>query len=81
MDLSFKRLEQDRSGTTIPSDLAVLLVGISARQAISPTARVETALAAAGSVDSGSLPTAGAFNPPMARLIAQWREDRQDGQE
>lgn len=75
MDLSFKRLEQDRSGTTMPPDLAVLLVGISARQATSPTARIEAALAANQSAVADPLPVAGAFDLPMARVIAQWRED------
>ncbi len=44
MDLSFSRFEADATVVALPPDLAVLMVGIAARQAASPTALVQGGL-------------------------------------
>ena len=41
MDLSFSRFDRDTELTVLPPDLAVLMVGATARQAASPTAAVQ----------------------------------------
>lgn len=44
MDLSFSRFEADVQIVALPPDLAVLMVGVAARQAASPTAQVQARL-------------------------------------
>ncbi len=44
MDLSFARLDRDCTAVVLPTELAVLMVGIAARQAASPTARAQARL-------------------------------------
>ena len=52
MDLSFARLDRDVAVTAMPTELAVLLVGVAARQAASPTACIQTRLALAVPADA-----------------------------
>ena len=75
MDLSFSRFVSDGEVTALPGDLAVLMVGVAARQAASPTA---LAHAGCGAAALGALPFApgdGAFNQPVAQLLAQWKQE------
>ena len=69
MDLSFARFEQDATVTVLPPDLAVLLVGVAARQAASPTALVQTRLERAIPADALFAPAHGAFNIAVADLL------------
>ena len=78
MDLSFARfdrVEQDVVTTALPLDLALLLVGIAARQATSPTAALQQRQSS-GTI--GSTPFAspsGAFNAGTAASIAGWKQE------
>ena len=88
LDLSFPRFDRPRFDravevTALPADLAVLMVGVAARQAASPTA---VTLARAGarsearfvlaSFDTRLLaPLDGAFNGPMAAALTRWRDE------
>lgn len=81
MDLSFAVFDRRREVTLLPGDLAVLMVGVAARQAASPTAAVHAGVArdCAGrwrpSGDPVLLaPLHGAFNGPLAALIVRWSE-------
>ena len=79
MDLSFPRFDRDAEVTVLPADLAVLMVGITARQAASPTAaaqaRASTRFVLA-SFDSRLLaPLHGAFNGPMAAALTGWKDE------
>ncbi len=55
MDLSF-RFDRDITVTAIPTELAVLMVGVAVRQAASPTARLQSDL-------DRRLPGGGLFAP------------------
>ena len=68
MDLSFTRFE-GRQVQALPGDLAVLLVGIAARQAVSPTARLHAALLAGTARRAWYRPRSGAFNAAVADLL------------
>ncbi|WP_260597731.1 hypothetical protein [Sphingomonas endolithica] len=74
MDLSFTRFEHDAPLVTLPSDLAVIMVGIVARQAASPTALSQSALLPPVAEDLLS-PAHGAFNADVAALLAQVDEE------
>ena len=76
MDLSFPGFDKDREVVRLPDDLAVLLNGIAARQAVSPTARGERALPGMGDADLRLLaPLDGAFNGPMAAALMRWKDE------
>ena len=68
MDLSFSRFEADVTVTALPPDLAVLMVGVAARQAASPTAMLQARLPALFSRNDWFTPAHGAFNP----VVADW---------
>ena len=74
MDLSFPRFDRDVELTVLPGDLAVLIVGIAARQAASPTAVVQAAFAREQSDPKLFAPLHGAFNGPMATALMRWKE-------
>lgn len=74
MDLSFSRFEADASVTVLPPDLAVLMVGIAARQAASPTALVQTHLVPAFSHVNWFAPEHGAFNHAVAEMLTRDKE-------
>ncbi len=74
MDLSFHRFEADAQAIVLPPDLAVLMVGIAARQAASPTALFHTRLLATTSTESWFAPASGAFNAAMAKMLTHWKE-------
>lgn len=66
MDLSFARFQQYAQVTMLPPDLAVLLVGVAARQAASPTAIAQARIDRNWSNDSALLRAPGAFNRAVA---------------
>ena len=75
MDLSYLRFEHDASVAILPPDLAVLLVGVAARQAASPTAAVQNRLAPVIALESVFHPVSGAFDEEVARRLAEgWQE-------
>jgi hypothetical protein len=69
LDLSFARFEQDATVTVLPPDLAVLLVGVAARQAASPTAIIQTIIDRRVPAGDRFLPAHGAFEPGVADLL------------
>lgn len=71
MDLSFQRFDKDTQVSALPHDLAVLLVGVAARQAASPTASVQARLATTTSAEALFAPRHGAFNAAMAAMLKQ----------
>lgn len=75
MDLSFARLERDVAITAMPTELAVLLVGVAARQAASPTARAQARLALSAPVEQLLAPVHGAFHRAAALALARRREE------
>jgi hypothetical protein len=75
VDLSFSRFEHDASVAILPADLAVMMVGIAARQAASPTALFQSRLLETPAVTANLFaPLHGAFNVGMASAIIRWRE-------
>lgn len=74
MDLSFSRFEADAGVTVLPPDLAVLMVGIAARQAASPTALRHAHLRPAFSHQSWFAPEHGAFNLSVAKMLTRGQE-------
>lgn len=70
MDLSFSRFEADTTVVALPPDLAVLMVGVAARQAASPTAQAQSRLVAADRQADWFAPAHGAFNLAVAELLA-----------
>lgn len=75
MDLSFARLDRDFAVTAMPTELAVLLVGVAARQAASPTARVQARLMAAPPMDVLLAPVHGAFHRLTALTFTRWKQE------
>ena len=69
MDLSFSRFEADVTVTALPPDLAVLMVGVAARQAASPTARMQARLPAGGLRDDWFAPAHGSFNRQVEHML------------
>lgn len=57
----------------MPIELAILLVGVAARQAASPTARAQARLAIALPVDSLLAPVHGAFHRAAALALTRWQ--------
>lgn len=74
MDLSFSRFEADANVTVLPPDLAVLMVGIAARQAASPTALLHAHLVPTFRHRSWFAPEHGAFNLSVAEMLTRERE-------
>lgn len=75
MDLSFPGFDRNTEVTQLPGDLAVLMVGIAARQTASPTAVAQARFGRIGHPSRLLQPLDGAFNGPTAALLAQWRVD------
>ena len=75
MDLSFARLDRDVAVTAMPIELAVLLVGVAARQAASPTARIQARLSMAAPVDALLAPLHGAFHRAAALALTRWQQE------
>lgn len=75
MDLSFTRFVSDAEVSLLPGDLAVLMVGVSARQAASATALAQAGLARAAPPPDPFAPADGAFNGAVATLIGGWKQE------
>jgi len=73
VDLSFSRFEHDSRVTGLPPDLAVLMVGVSARQAASPTAMIHARLTPVQIATSLFAPAHGAFNGAVAAMFTRWK--------
>lgn len=71
MDLSFARLDSEVAVTALPTELAVLLVGVTARQAASPAARVAALIAGRFSATPLLAPPHGSFNAATAALLSR----------
>lgn len=80
MDLSFAPFDRHHEVTLLPGDLAVLMVGVAARQAASPTARAQVLAGPAAQPDSQAAdprllePPNGAFHGGVATSLADWGE-------
>jgi len=75
MDLSYFRFEHDASVASLPPELAVLLVGVAARQAASPTAMAQALIAPTAAVAAVFVPQSGTFDERMAARIRDWKEE------
>ena len=75
MDLSFARLDRDFAVTAMPTELAVLLVGVAARQAASPTARAQARLTAVAPADLVLAPPHCAFHALVAAALTRWQQE------
>lgn len=75
LDLSFPRFDRDVEVTVLPGDLAVLIVGIAARQAASHTAVVQASFTRDVIDPKLFAPLHGAFNGPMAEALTRWRKE------
>ena len=75
VDLSFARLERDVAVTAMPTRLAVLMVGIAARQAASPTARVQARISFSIPAEALLAPIHGAFHRVAAKALTRWQEE------
>jgi hypothetical protein len=75
VDLSFARLDRNTAVTALPTELAVLLVGVAARQAASPTACSQARLT--GATDEVDLlaPEHGAFHRATALTLSRWQHE------
>ena len=75
MDLSFAGFDRLADASApLPVDLAVLLVGIAARQAASPTAIAHVRMRDGAAAASRFMPVDGAFDGATARALADWKE-------
>jgi hypothetical protein len=76
LDLSFARSSRfgSASVTALPTELAVLLSGVVARQAASPAARVQARLAfVAARLDRPLAPVLGSFDALVAASLTRWQ--------
>lgn len=74
MNLSFPPIGKHVVTTPLTDDFSVLLVGVAARQAASPTA-ILSHQPDAGEADAGLLaPDHGAFNQAVADDLKRWKE-------
>ncbi|WP_374943442.1 hypothetical protein [Sphingomonas sp.] len=75
MDLSFSRFDVDAEPIAMPPDLAVLMVGIAARQAASPTAAAQAGCVYGPPDPRLFAPADGAFNGATAHAIDEWNKE------
>lgn len=74
MNVSFPPFGRDVRVTQLPTDVAVMLVGIAARQAASPTALFQARIAARPVEADLLMPFGGAFNLATALMLRRWKE-------
>jgi len=76
VDLSFPRLSGDGQTVAMSPDLAVMMVGIAARQATSPTALINDR-DRSGTAPAVRLlaPVDGAFHSATAEAITRWKQE------
>lgn len=70
MDLSFIRSERTFAARALPVELAVLLVGVTARQAASPTASAQAMVLPISTTLDLLAPADGAFSGATLALLA-----------
>ena len=75
VDLSFPRFDKQAALTVLPPDLAVMMVGIAARQATSPTALLGGRIARNPVEDCLLSPAHGAFNAGVAAALSAWKQE------
>jgi hypothetical protein len=75
VDLSYLRFDHDASVAVLPPDLAVLMVGVTARQAASPTALSQARLFPRVIESSAFFPASGSFDAEVAARIADWSQE------
>ena len=75
LDLSFPRFDKDSELTELPADLAVLMVGIAARQAASPTAAGWARINRSSDDETLFAPINGAFNGAVATALMKWKDE------
>ena len=75
MDQYFPRFDTAVELTELPEELAVLMVGVAARQAASPTAARWVRLGRSGPEETLLAPAHGAFNGPVAETMMRWLEE------
>jgi hypothetical protein len=73
VDLSFAR-GREFPVRALPTELAILLVGVAARQAASPTARAQVGLNASAESAVALAPVHGAFHRIAAEALTQWQD-------
>lgn len=69
VDLSFRFDRDVAVMTAIPTELAVLMVGVAVRQAASPTAQLQALLTRTSAADALMAPAHGAFNRAAEALL------------
>ncbi len=74
MDLSFRFDRDVAVMTAIPTELAVLMVGIAARQAASPTAQLQASLDRSEPAGGLLTPAHGAFNRAAEAALTGWQQ-------
>jgi hypothetical protein len=75
VDLGFARLKKYAAITALPIDLAVLLVGVSARQAASRTARTQTQIPPPADPAGLLEPQNGCFDSQTASALTRWQQE------
>lgn len=77
VDLSFPHPEQGvrAIAVALPADLAVLMAGVVARQATSPTALVQAHLEGREAAIRFGFATSGAFHTLAAELLNNWKQE------
>lgn len=75
VDLSFPHFDKSEAVTVLPPDLAVMMVGIAARQAASPTALFFARLGSSEMEHCLLAPSHGAFNAAAAAALRSWQEE------
>ena len=74
MDLSFRFDRDIAVMTAIPTELAVLMVGVAARQAASPTAQLQAVIDRPLPAGALLAPAHGAFNRAMEATLTGWQQ-------
>jgi hypothetical protein len=74
VDLSFARSSGQATTVAIPIEVAVLLVGIAARQAASPTAREQARIEGIPAGHALLAPPHGSFDHATAERLQRWQE-------
>jgi hypothetical protein len=75
LDLSFTRFDRASELCMLPADLAVLMVGVAARQAASVTAGVQIELTRAARAQPATpfAPAEGRFSAATGSCLAEWK--------
>jgi hypothetical protein len=75
VDLSFARLDRETAAIALPTELAVLMVGIAARQAASPTARAQARLDLVTPGEALLAPLDASFHSGAALSLRGWQHE------